>query len=207
MSSSTDNLLLLCRVATASVPHRKRRPNPVCNKPGHAKFFPDRGIQRHTCSTCFKERTAELLANPHLTRWDVACILTREFRNYFCCCCILEADPANLLKGVHHTRNCRHGHSFICKERRCVQHKQRLTICTKCIDPRAGTSFHPGGCHRLHIKCDCKLPTLGLEAQDPAVVEQKNIYAVNMLKRAREMQEVGFAVETESESHGEEVAV
>jgi hypothetical protein len=201
--TATDNLLLLSRVATALLPKRNRRPNPVCNKPGHAKQKPGKGIQRHTCSSCFRERAAELFANPHITRWDVSCILVREFRNYFCCCCILEADPANLRTTVCHTRSCRRGHSFICKERRCVPHKQRLTLCTKCIDPRAGTSYHPSGCHRLHIKCDCKQPTL--EAQDPDVVEKKRIYAANMLKRAREMQEAGVAVETESDSHGEGV--
>jgi hypothetical protein len=128
----------------------------------------------------------ELFANPNLTRWDVACLLAREFRNYFCTCCILAADPADIYRTVHHTKNCRHGHRAICKERKCVAHQLRFTICTKCPDPRAGTSFHLCG-HRVHVSCNCANRTVdGSKPQDPQVVATKAAYAAGMLQRALE---------------------
>jgi hypothetical protein len=109
----------------------------------------------------------------------------REFRNYFCCCCILENKPVCI------TKIFRNGHSFICKERYCIPHKLRLTVCTKCNDPRVGTSFRFCG-HRLSIRCDC-VNTLGDVAQDSELVALKEKYAVDFLKRAADMQTAGLA--------------
>ncbi len=100
------------------------------------------------------------------------------------------------------TKICRNGHSFICKERYCIPHKLRLTVCTKCNDPRVGTSFRYCG-HRLSIKCDCN-KSLGNEAQDPEVVALKEKYAVDFLKRAADMQTAGLAAvfDTETDDDG-----
>lgn len=192
------NLILLSNIATSTLKpiatKRARPPNPVCSRPGHASWKSKVNIQRHTCASCFKESAEKLLANPNLTRWDVACLLVREFRNYFCCCCVLEK------KSVCLTKICRNGHSFICKERYCLPHKLRLTVCTKCNDPRSGTSFRPCG-HRLSIKCDC-VKSLEDVAQDPEVVALKESYAVNFLKRAADMQMAGLAsLDTETDDH------
>lgn len=187
-----DNLLLLSIVATTAEPPKKRirKPNPRCIKAGHSSWK-KQSIQRHTCSTCFKERANELVSNPNLTRWDVACMLVREFRNYFCCCCILEAVPRNDFTKICHSKLCRRGHGAICKQRKCIAHKVRLTVCRDCPDPRAGTSFHICGA-RVMMKCDCD-SALGLHPQSPAVVELKETFAVAMLKRASEMETTACA--------------
>jgi hypothetical protein len=174
-----ENLMLLSTVAT-----RKRAfENPRCSTPGHSKK--KASIQRHTCSHCFKTRAAELFSNPNLTRWDVACILVREFRNYFCCCCILSAGP--LGGRICLTKYCIKGHRRICQQRRCTEHNRRLTACRECPDPRAGTSFHTCG-RRLALKCDCVASTLGDAPQDAQAVALKEQYAEQMLQRARDWQ-------------------
>ena len=194
-----DNLLLLSTVALDKR-KRSRKPNPLCSLPGHSKWRVNASIQRHTCSSCFRARAEELFANPNLTRWDVACLLVREFRNYFCCCCILDADPKDIKHTVHIAKSCRRGHRSICKERRCVAHKQRLTICNKCPDPRAGTSYHLCG-HRIQVNCNCKNKTVDAsKPQDSQVVEVKAAFAANMLRRAGEIEAAGTSLETESDS-------
>jgi hypothetical protein len=175
-----ENLVLLSTVAVAAaIP--KGRQNPRCFKPGHSSWKKE-SIQRHTCSRCFKERMTELVANANLTRWDVACILAREFRNYYCCCCILSNGP----DGVALTKYCNRGHRGICQQRRCIQHNVRLTDCRECPDPRAGTSFHFCG-KRMSTKCSCTESALGNHPQDAAVVELKGKLAEDMLQRARDM--------------------
>ena len=186
---TSSNLLLLSTVAgTLSPEPPKKRifpANPRCFKPGHSSWRKE-SIQRHTCWTCFKERAAELFANPNLTRWDVSCILAREFRNYYCCCCILEVDPKGDFESINLSKYCRRGHSRICKQRLCLGHNQKLTVCRACADPRAGTSFC--ACRkRRTTKCNCIL-TLGDQPQDPQIVELKETYALDMLKRAKDMQ-------------------
>ena len=187
--TTPDSLLLLSTVALNLLQKKKKRvrkPNPMCSLPGHSKWRTNASIQRHTCWECFKARAQALFANPNLTRWDVACVLAREFRNYFCCCCILDADPADLERTVHHTKSCRRGHRAICKERKCVAHQLRLTICTKCPDPRAGTSFHLCG-HRVYVRCNCANRAIdGSAPQEPQVVATKATYAASLLQRAQE---------------------
>jgi hypothetical protein len=173
-----DNLLLLCNVATRPV--KRRKPNPRCSKPGHSSTH-RASIQRHTCSSCFKERAAFLFANPNLTRWDVACILTREFRNYFCCCCVLEGRER-----IQLTKYCRNGHQAVCQEHRCQAHNLRLTECLQCPDPRAGTSYHPCGKHRMGCACSCgPFSILGEHPQDPQTVALKTSFTEAMLQRTR----------------------
>jgi hypothetical protein len=180
-----ENLVLLSTVAASMPrPKRKRAPNPRCSKPGHSSWKKE-SIQRHTCSQCFKERAAFLFANPNLTRWDVACILVREFRNYYCFCCILSAGPKG--ERIAFSRYCNKGHRAICKQRRCIMHNRRLTDCRECPDPRAGTSFHVCG-KRLAAKCNCGASSLGDHPQEPHVVELKEKFAENTLRRAQEMQ-------------------
>lgn len=182
-----SNLELLSSVASAQPVRRvaRRKPNPRCWKPGHSLQNKE-SIQRHTCFRCFSERAAELVANPHLTRWDVACVLAKEFRNYYCCCCILEACVVKDFTRVSLNKYCRNGHALICKEHRCAAHNQRFTDCRVCPDPRAGTSFHVCGA-RVSRKCNCQLG--GLQGpQDPEIIELKEKYASSMLERARELQ-------------------
>jgi hypothetical protein len=164
------------------------KPNPRCFKPGHSSQRRE-SIQRHTCWTCFLERATELASNPHLTRWDVACMLAREFRNYFCSCCILEAYATKDFTTVCLNKYCRSGHKFICKQRRCTMHNRRLTVCTECPDPRAGTSYHFCGV-RVSQKCNCKR-TPGEVPQDPWTIRMKEASAEGMLRRAREMEAAG----------------
>lgn len=183
-----NNLLLLSIVATTTAdppPKRIRKPNARCFEAGHS-LWKKQSIQRHTCLTCFKKRAAELASNPNLTRWDVACMLVREFRNYFCCCCILEAVPRKDFTKICHSKYCRRGHGVICKQQKCIAHKVRLTVCRVCPDPRAGTSFHFCGA-RVMLKCKCD-SALGCRPQSPEIIELKETFALAMLKRASEMQ-------------------
>ena len=145
-------------------------------------------IQRHTCSKCFNERAHELVANQNLTRWDVACVLAKEFRNYFCCCCILEACVDKNFARVCHRKYCRNGHKFICRQQYCVAHNKRLTVCRLCPDPRAGSSYRLCGVLRSR-KCNCSAEDhlLGIIPQEKEVIESKESYAKAMLDRARDM--------------------
>ncbi len=188
--SANYGLLLLSTVATAQPTAKRsraasRKPNPRCSKPGHSSQN-KASIQRHTCFRCFSERATALAANPHLTRWDVACLLEREFRNYYCCCCVLEACVDKDFTRVCLNKLCRNGHEFICRQHYCTAHNKRLTVCRECPDPRAGSSFHECGV-RVCRKCNCGHAPLGDAPQDPAVVERKEAYAVSMLDRARTM--------------------
>jgi hypothetical protein len=187
-ASEPYNLVLLSTVATQLGKKKrnvgKSKPNPRCSKPGHSASKHE-SIQRHTCFKCFSERASELVANPNLTRWDMTCILTREFRNYFCCCCVLEACAVKNFTNVSLTKYCHNGHLSVCKQHKCIAHGRRLTACNVCPDPRAGTSYHHCG-KRMCTKCDCKLNQLGEEPQDPEVIQRKEEYASDMLKRARD---------------------
>ena len=189
VASDPYNLVLLSTVAT-QLGQKKRnvgksKPNPRCSKPGHS-VRKHESIQRHTCFICFSERATQLVANPNLTRWDVACVLTREFRNYFCSCCVLEACATKNFASVSLTKHCRNGHISVCEQQKCIAHGRRLTACNVCPDPRAGTSYHQCG-KRMCTKCDCNNhPSLGEAAQDQEVVERKEEYASGMLKRAQD---------------------
>ena len=130
-----------------------------------------------------------LTSNPNLTRWDVACMLTKEFRNYFCCCCILEACVDKNFARVCHHKYCRNGHKFICKQQYCIAHNKRLTVCRLCPDPRAGSSYHRCGVLRSK-KCNCRVEDhllLGINPQEKEVIDAKESYAVAILDRARDM--------------------
>lgn len=180
-----DNLMLLSTVALAAPAKKKvRKPNPRCSKPGHSSWNKE-SIQRHTCSRCFKERVTALFSNPNLTRWDVACILVREFRNYFCCFCILQNGPSG--GHISLSKYCQNGHRRICQERCCVAHDVRLTVCRECPDPRAGTSFHFCG-KRLAVKCNCEASDIGDQPQDPEIVALKEKYSESLLQRAHDME-------------------
>ena len=188
-----DNLLMLSRVAVserAKILHRKpnlRKANIRCSKPGHSSRKKE-SIQQHTCSKCFNERALELSSNQNLTRWDVACMLTKEFRNYFCCCCILEACVDKNFARVCLRKYCRNGHKLICKQQYCLAHNKRLTVCKLCPDPRAGSSYHQCGVLRSR-KCNCSKGghLLGTSPQPKKVIDTKESYAVAMLNRAKEI--------------------
>lgn len=150
-----------------SPPKRRLVPNPVCLDSTHFIQKNRTSIQKHTCRHCFQKRFKELLAKPWLSHWRVTRMLVREFRNYRCSCCILQACKTGEvnMKKIGLGKRCRKGpgHLPYSQMRVCARHGTRLTCCFACVneDPRAGTSFticgerYMGGSICKLNKCQC----------------------------------------------------
>ena len=170
---------------TNSAKPTKIEPNKLCTTPGHS--VRKTSIQKHTCKKCFVERAKELCEDPHLTRWNVARLLVREFRNYYCSFCVLESYASKNFTRVGLGKRCIRGHLAISKERVCKDHGKEFKACNECIDPRAATIFNLCG-HRFFTKCGCssKKQFSGEQTQD--VIDLQEGYAVQTLQRAAAMQ-------------------
>lgn len=164
-------------------PKRVVKPNPICTTEGHSKS--KKNIQKHTCKKCFIDRANEL-CDTGLTRWDVARLLVREFRNYYCSCCVLDLYASKNFSQVGLGKRCVRGHLKFSRERKCG-HGKGFKACNECVDPRAATMFHLCG-HHFSSRCNCQFKLqLDLSGQTPAAVALKEAYAVQTLERARQL--------------------
>ena len=184
-SADTSAITSITSISSVNTikPKRVVKPNPICTTEGHSKS--KKNIQKHTCKKCFIDRANEL-CDTGLTRWDVARLLVREFRNYYCSCCVLDLYASKNFSQVGLGKRCVRGHLKFSRERKC-RHGKGFKACNECVDPRAATMFHLCG-HHFSSRCNCQFKLqLDLSEQTPAVVALKEAYAVQTLERARQL--------------------
>lgn len=160
-----------------------------CQNPMHVSRT-GKTIQKHTCRLCFLERFRELRAlnDGCLNRWEIACILTREFYNYLCSCCILEACVSDMPERckIGLGKKCSHGHFTFSKQRFC-SHGIKICNCHLCtFDPRAIPAWHD--CTSTGRHCTCNLVSDFLFSKEGSTDEDHERLAQNLLKYAKDLE-------------------